>query len=31
MNFVPAALGADPEADEGMLAVYYPLSKWGDH
>ena len=31
MNFVCAALGADPEADEGMFVVYYPLAKWGDH
>lgn len=31
MNFVPAALGAHPEAGEGTFVVYYPLSKWGDH
>ena len=31
MNFLCAALGADPETDEGMCVAYYPLSKWGDH
>ena len=31
MNFLCAALGADPETDEGMYVAYYPLSKWGDH
>lgn len=30
-SFLCAALGADPETDEGMFVAYYPLSKWGDH